>query len=88
MANHLSAKKRNRQNITRRERNKANLSRLKTLVKRVYNAANAEEAEKHFNAVNSYLDKLSMRNNIHRNTASRKKRQLALHINKLQSEAK
>ena len=46
MANHKSAKKRIRTNERRRVRNKASMSTLKTLTKKLYDPKEKENAEK------------------------------------------
>ena len=81
MAHHKSAKKRIRQNETRRLRNKAALSEIKTLMKKVRNAANKEEAEKVLREAVSKIDKNVSKGRLHKNTAARRKSQLTRFVN-------
>ena len=91
MPNIASAKKRLRQNIVRRDRNRANRSRVRNICKKVLKAVaegNVEQAETCFAAAVQALDKAGAANLIHRNTASRKKSRLSAMIRKLkQSKA-
>lgn len=77
MANTNSARKRARQAAKRAERNRAQRSRLKTEIKRVINAPDAESAEKAYRETSALLDRYATRNLIHANKAHRKKSQLA-----------
>ncbi len=83
MAHHKSAKKRVRQTKKRTERNKAALSKVKTLVKKVYATEDKELAEKYLKEAASVLDKQTAKGRIHRNNAARKKSSLTKHVNKL-----
>ncbi|MEJ2186470.1 MAG: 30S ribosomal protein S20 [Gemmatimonadota bacterium] len=77
MANTKSAKKRIRQAEKRTARNRSQKSRLKTGIKNVVNAPDAETAEQAFRETSAMLDRYATRNLIHRNKAQRKKSQLA-----------
>ena len=77
MATSKSAKKRIRQARKRTERNRAQKSRLKTKIKRVMEAPDAETAEAAFRETSALLDRYASRNLIHENKARRKKSQLA-----------
>lgn len=77
MANTKSAKKRIRQAEKRTARNRSQKSRLKTGIKSVMNAPDAETAEKAFRETSAMLDRYATRHVIHRNKAQRKKSQLA-----------
>ncbi|MFP4030460.1 MAG: 30S ribosomal protein S20 [Desulfococcaceae bacterium] len=75
MANHKSALKRARQNVVRRERNRANKTRVKTAVKKVRTdaATGAMDAiPGDLQAAQSILDKAAKKGAIHRRTAARK----------------
>ena len=75
MANHKSALKRARQNVVRRERNRASKTRVKTAVKkvRVDAATGAMDAiPQDLQAAQSIIDKASKKGVLHRRTASRK----------------
>lgn len=86
MATHKSAKKRIRSNERKKEANKRVESRIKTLFKKTLNTTDVSEAEKHYKEAISFIDKNSVKNKIHKNNASRKKRALTRHLNKLQKE--
>ncbi|MFW5947195.1 MAG: 30S ribosomal protein S20 [Gemmatimonadota bacterium] len=77
MANSKSAKKRVRQSRRRHERNRQQRSRLKTAIKNVTVAEDAETATAAFRRASSLLDRFSRRNLLHPNKAARKKSQLA-----------
>ena len=91
MPNIASAKKRLRQNIATRERNRASRSfvrnRCKNVVKAVL-AGSVEDAEKLFREAVKALDQASSKRIVHRNTASRKKSRLSALIRKLKENAK
>ncbi len=90
MANHKSAMKRNRQNVVRRERNRANRSRLKTLVRRVNEAAagdTPEQAREALAAAIPMLDRAVNKGTLHRNTAARKVSRLSRRVNALSQDA-
>ncbi len=86
MAHHKSAKKRIRQNEVRRLRNKAALSEIKTLMKKVRSATNKEEAEKLLREAVSKIDKNVSKGRLHKNTAARRKSQLTRFVNSLKAE--
>jgi small subunit ribosomal protein S20 len=86
MASHKSAKKRIRSSERKREVNKRVESKIKTLYKKTLSTTDKAEAEKLYKEAVSVLDKSSVKNNIHRNNASRKKAALTRHLNKLQKE--
>ena len=86
MANHKSAEKRIRSNEKRRLRNKASISKIKTLVKNVFTSENKEAGEKNFKEAVSFIDKTVSKGRIHKNTASRKKAQLAKFVNGLEAK--
>lgn len=80
MANIQSQVKRNRQNLVRRERNKAVRSMLKTYTKRFDQAIESgdrELAEEAYRVAAKHFDKAATRNVIHRNKAANKKSQMA-----------
>jgi len=84
MANHASAVKRMRQNETRRKRNKATKSRVNTLVNKVLDSSEKEQADVVFKNAVSEIDKAATKGRLHKNTAARKKARLAKHVNKLE----
>lgn len=83
MANHKSAKKRVRQNERRRLVNKMAISKLKTFTKKLLATTNKEEAEKLFRVTTGLLDRYADTGKIHKNTAARRKSQLAKYVNTL-----
>ena len=80
MANTKSAIKRNRQTVTRTERNRAEKSRIKSLRKKTVAAIEAgkkDEASKASSEFASALDKAAKRNLIHPNKAANLKSKTA-----------
>ena len=81
MANIKSQKKRNRQNVTRRQRNKRVTSDLKTSIRRVREAAAAgEPTEELYRAAQKKIDTAAAKGVLHPKTAARKKSRLAASI--------
>jgi small subunit ribosomal protein S20 len=75
-----TAKKRLRQNLRRREENRARRGRMRTEVRRVLSlvdAGKAEEAAEKLGPTTGLVDKAAKRNLIHPNKASRIKSKLA-----------
>jgi len=91
MPNIASAKKRLRQNIATRERNRASRSFVRNRCKNVAKAVlvgSVDEAEKLFREAVKALDQASSKRIVHRNTAARKKSRLSAMIRKLKEGAK
>jgi small subunit ribosomal protein S20 len=83
MDRHPQQIKRERQDIKRRARNVANMSRLRTQIKKVLSTTTKADAENtYFNAV-SVIDKAVNKNLIHKNTGARRKAQITRHLNSL-----
>jgi len=81
MANIKSQEKRNRQNETRRQRNKAIMSDLKTSIKKVELAsAAAEPTDELFRSAQKKIDAAASKGVLHPKTAARKKSRLAASI--------
>jgi small subunit ribosomal protein S20 len=81
MANIKSQEKRNRQNETRRRRNKAIMSDLKTSMKKVEAAAAAgEPTDELFRSAQAKIDAAASKGVLHPRTAARKKSRLAASI--------
>ncbi len=79
MAQSLSAKKRIRQNEKARLRNRADMSRMKTQLKKFQDqlaSGNTEQIKKALAESFSVVDKIAAKKVIHKKTASRKKSQL------------
>ena len=77
MPNVKSAEKRMRTNRIREARNKSKRSRLRSALKNVRAANDAEAAEQSFQAAKSLLDRAAADRLIHPNKAARLKSQLA-----------
>jgi small subunit ribosomal protein S20 len=77
LANSKSAEKRIRQEEKRRLQNRAQRSRLKTSIKKVTTATDAESALLAYRESAAMLDRFATRRLIHPNKAARKKSQLA-----------
>ncbi len=89
MAHSLSAKKRIRQSIKRRARNRARKDLIKTELK-TFNAVLAQgdpvAAEQQLRKVTQRLDRVASKGTIHKNAASRKRSRLARKINALKAK--
>jgi len=85
VAHSLSAKKRVRQNSTRKMLNRTRKSAVKTQIKKFSDTArqstDLEVLENQFKIVQKKIDKLAAKGVIHRHTAARKKSQLAGQLN-------
>jgi small subunit ribosomal protein S20 len=86
MANTLSAKKRIRTNERRRLRNKASLSKVKTLIKKVFESKEKEVGEANLKEAISFLDKTATKGRLHKNNVARKKARLTKFVNSLESK--
>lgn len=79
MPNTKSAKKRLRQDLERRERNRAAKSSVKTQIKKVISAlrdGKIDVAETEYRAAASHLDRAAGKGVIHKNNAARRKSRL------------
>ncbi len=86
MAHHKSAVKRNRQNTKRRSRNRSNLTRVKTAMKKLRSAVAAgdkDAARDLLPATVAQIDKAAKKGAFHANTAARSKSRLTRHVNEL-----
>ena len=86
MAHSLSAKKRDRQNLKRRARNRWRKEKVKTAVRGFEEAVTSGDKAKSAEALKTAvktLDKVAAKGTIHKNTASRKKSRLAKRLAKL-----
>ncbi|MFN1834408.1 30S ribosomal protein S20 [Balneola sp. MJW-20] len=75
--------KRVRQAQKRKEHNKTRRSRIRTLVKKVYEAKDKAAAEKALTDAVSFIDRMTTKGIIHKNTAGRKKAQITKYVNNL-----
>jgi small subunit ribosomal protein S20 len=90
VANIKSAKKRARQAVVRNARNASQRSMLRTAVKKVLKALQANDAEaakSAFDSAQPIIDRYSARGLIHRNKAARHKSRLTARIKALQQAA-
>ena len=88
MANIKSSKKRAKQAVVRNARNAAQRSMLRTAVKKVLKAIDANDAagaKAAFDVAQPILDRFSARGLIHRNKAARHKSRLSARIKALQA---
>ena len=88
MANIKSAKKRAKQTVVRNARNAAQRSMLRTAVKKVLKALEANDAagaQAAFTVAQPILDRYSSRGLIHKNKAARHKSRLTARIRALQA---
>jgi len=83
MPQHKSAEKRVRQNARRRLRNKANLSRMKTVAKKIRGAKDKEMAKGALKTASKVLDQLAAKGVIHKNKASNQKSKLTKFVNSM-----
>lgn len=83
MAQHKSAEKRARQNIKRHARNKASLTKMKTLVRNVRSAKEKDKAASALKTAVKVLDQLASKGLIHKNKASNQKSALTRFVNAL-----
>ena len=84
MANHKSAIKRNRQNLLRRGRNRANKTRIKNVIKAVDAAILEQSAEKAQEALKTavpVINRAAVKGTIHKKNASRKVSRLTKRVN-------
>jgi len=89
MPNIKSAKKRLKQSIVRRERNRSGKRAIRTECKKVVEAVgagNAEQAETELRKAAKLLDQSAAKHVIHRNAAARTKSRLSAKIKKLKGK--
>lgn len=85
MPQHKSSKKRLITSAKARERNRIYRSRAKRLEKKVLSLTSKEDAQRELKAAVEYLDRLSTKGIIHRNTAANHKSRLARHVQSLKA---
>jgi|TARA_B100001079_G_scaffold31539_1_gene23821 small subunit ribosomal protein S20 len=83
MDRHPQQFKRERQDKNRREKNIADMSKLRSAVKNVLSATNPEDAEKLYKETVSIIDKAASKGLIKKNTAARRKSRITRHLNSL-----
>ena len=87
MPQHKSARKRVRQDAKRRQRNRYQKVRVRTLIKDLQNTTDPAEAEAKLNAAKAQLDRLAGNRTLHPNKAARTKSQLDTYVDRLKEEA-
>ena len=83
MPQHKSAEKRVRISARRATRNKASISRMKTLIRKVRSAKGKQDGEAALRSVVKHLDKLAAKGVIHKNKAANQKSKLTTLVNRL-----
>jgi len=84
MANHKSAKKRIKTSEKKRVLNKAALTKVKTMVKKVLDSSDKTVGETNLKEAVSFLDKTAAKGRLHKNNVSRKKARLTKFVNSLE----
>ena len=91
MAHSLSAKKRIRQNLKARARNRARKADVRTQIKQFVTALSAGDvakAETELRKTTQALDRVAAKGTFHKNTASRKRSRLTRQLNAAKAAAK
>ncbi len=83
MSRNKSAIKRTRQNIKRNEHNKTRRSKMRTLIKKVFDTSDKAQAETALKEATSFIDRMSVKGVVHKNNAARKKARLTKYVNNL-----
>ena len=83
MDRHPQQLKRERQDKKRRASNIAQMSKLKTAIKKVTSATDHEKAEVDYRAAVKQIDKAASKGLIKKNTAARRKSRITRHLNSL-----
>ena len=83
MANHKSAKKRNRASEAKRGRNRIRKNALKSVIKKLRANQDKKSASEQLVSATSLLDKLAKTNLIHKNKAANLKSKLTKLVNTL-----
>ncbi|MCI0707817.1 MAG: 30S ribosomal protein S20 [Ignavibacteriae bacterium] len=83
MPQHKSAAKRIRSSARRRARNKADITRIKSVIKKVRAAKDKAAASAALKTAVTVLDKMAAKGIIHRNKAANQKSKLTKLVNKM-----
>ena len=83
MDRHPQQIKRERQDKKRRIINIAQMSKLKTAIKKVTSVTNSEKAEVDYRSAVKQIDKAASKGLIKKNTAARRKSRITRHLNSL-----
>lgn len=83
MPQHKSAAKRIKQDAKRRERNRYQRTRMRTMMKELRESSDENVAAEKLSKTKSFLDRLASKGIIHKNKAANYKSELERHVNKL-----
>ena len=83
MDRHPQQIKRERQDKSRRDKDIADMSKLRSAVKNVLTSSKQDEAEKLYKKAVSIIDKAAGKGLIKKNTAARRKSRITRHLNSL-----
>ena len=83
MDRHPQQIKRERQDKSRRDKDIADMSKLRSAVKNVLTSSKQDEAEKLYKKAVSIIDKAAGKGLIKKNTAARRKSRITHHLNSL-----
>ena len=83
MPQHKSAAKRIKQDAKRRERNRYQRARMRSMMKDLRQITDTEAASAKLSEAKSYLDRLASKGIIHKNKAANYKSELERHVNAL-----
>ncbi len=83
MPQHKSAAKRIKQDAKRRERNRYQRSRMRSMIKDLRESTEESAAAEKLAKAKSYLDRLASKGIIHKNKAANYKSELERHVNGL-----
>lgn len=83
MPQHKSAEKRVRQSVRRHARNKADISKMKSVIKKVRSSKEKDKAAAALKIAVKTLDQLSAKGIIHKNKAANQKSSLTKYVNAL-----
>lgn len=83
MPQHKSAAKRVRQNAKRREHNRLHRSRMRTMIKKLRQTQDKDQAATLLPEIKAYLDRLATKGIIHKNKAANYKSELEKQVNGL-----
>ena len=86
MDRHPQQIKRERQDITRRNRNIRNMSKLRTLINNLLQTNDPVELDLVYKNTVSFIDKMVSKRLIHKNTAARRKTQITRHVNSIRKD--
>ncbi len=86
MDRHQQQIKRERQDVTRRNKNIRNMSKLRTLINNVLQTDDPVSVDPIYKNAVSFIDKMVNKRLIHKNTAAHRKTQLTRHLNSIRKD--